>query len=469
MKLYQKLLSASLFVSLVAFFTHTLVAGSGGPGQARFFFTDPQNYSAGGAVIVLKKDNSTGVVTDITLDNTRVTLKKGNYFYGKLAPDCTGILEFEYPPANIYYSYELKWVKENNLYPNNAQIVSTNFFKFEENFLTGNLPYLVMLADLKVNGYDYDNNGTVTTDELLQTRAQWAQNCGFGGPVFYGIGGSPTPTMTSPTPSIGSTSPTPTIGTTSPTPTLRPTATATPTRVPTATATPTPGPSSFETVGFVNPGSVGITVPAGSNTFIFNLTSLTANQFAFYGYPTSYGPGINTPASGGITPGTSVPITLNVISTVIPGTYTGMQKLTAGPAYPYALIPFTVTVMTYVPTPTPTLRPTITPTRVPTPTATATPTPAFLTISGVGSTIATSNSAIVFWNTNLPASSMVKYGTASNRLTLTSGEIFADSIYHTVKLSGLVRRKTYYYQVYSRDYFNTLKTDGKTYSFTTLK
>jgi hypothetical protein len=454
-----RLIIAACLVLLFVQLTKVVLAGSGGPDHARFFFLDPQNYAAGGSVIILKKDSQTGIISDVTTDQTLVTLKTGNYYFGKLAPDCSGVLEFDYPPANSYYSYDLRWVKENNLYQNNVQILDTNFFKFGENFLTDHNPASVHYVSLQVNGFDFNGDGIVTPEELSQTRLLQNQNCGSGSVYYYGNGGSPTPTLWPTT--------TPTA-----TPTTSPTVTPIPTLVPTSTPTPTPTPISMNSLGFQDPGAITVTVSPGNIQFAFNLTSISATQFSFYSYPTSYGPGINTnPSSGGITPGQTISISISINSNVPLGVYTGYQKVVSsqGPNI-YAQIPFTVNVVQAVPTSTPNPLPTFTPTPTLMPTLIPTPTamPA-LSFTNVYVSSLTKTSANINWTTNLASTSLVKYGPSATRLDQSTAELLSNQQNHLISLSGLTKQKTYYYQIYSRDYTGLLKTDGKTYSFTTTK
>lgn len=93
--------------------------------------------------------------------------------------------------------------------------------------------------------------------------------------------------------------------------------------------------------------SVNVTVARGQRlTNVFSFTSIDANQFTLYGYPTSYGPGINSsPSSGGVGVGSTVPVTLEVISTVPAGVYTGRQRLLFYPGQVEKFVNFTVNVV----------------------------------------------------------------------------------------------------------------------------
>lgn len=74
-----------------------------------------------------------------------------------------------------------------------------------------------------------------------------------------------------------------------------------------------------------------------------------------YGYPTSYGPGINTtPASGGLTFGSSVQIYIEVNLNVPAGTYSGTQTVKNSQNNAGVIIPVTIKVVeSPVPTPSP--------------------------------------------------------------------------------------------------------------------
>lgn len=113
---------------------------------------------------------------------------------------------------------------------------------------------------------------------------------------------------------------------------------------------PTPTPS----LGLsISPSSVNVTGTAGSIVKVFDLTSTGANGFQFYGYPTSYGPGINWyPQSGGIIAGSTTPISVEIINTVPAGTYLGTGTLMNLQGQQMS-IPVTINVVQPTPTPTP--------------------------------------------------------------------------------------------------------------------
>lgn len=94
------------------------------------------------------------------------------------------------------------------------------------------------------------------------------------------------------------------------------TTTPAPTALP---VTPTPAHA------FTQPADVDVYITQGKEVQdVFSFTSITATQFAFYGYPTSYGPGINwVTADGGISLGKTVHVRMEAINTVPIGTYTG--------------------------------------------------------------------------------------------------------------------------------------------------
>jgi len=263
---------------------------------------------------------------------------------------------------------------------------------------------------------------------------------------FNETGVIPTPT---PRPTFAL-SPTPAV-TSTPTPIRTPT----PTWLPTATPIPTLTPVSMEELGFVNQGPVEVWVTPGQTTSAFNLISVTATQFTFLGYPTSYGPGINTtPASGGTVPGRSTSVGIQVNSNVPAGSYSGIQRLITTDQQQYAVIPFTVHVGQFEPTatPTPTVTSTPTPTSPPIVTVTPTiiPTPVPLSIFSVSGVATSSRTARVTWLTSVPATSVVQYGLKSNQLNQYAPENPALVTSHLVDLSNLQPGKKYFYQVHSR-------------------
>jgi len=78
----------------------------------------------------------------------------------------------------------------------------------------------------------------------------------------------------------------------------------------------------------VNPQSVDVTIQAGQTAKVLDVTSISSNGFSFYGYPTSYGPGINwSISSSGTVPGRTIPVSISVITKVPAGTYTGVGIL----------------------------------------------------------------------------------------------------------------------------------------------
>lgn len=87
---------------------------------------------------------------------------------------------------------------------------------------------------------------------------------------------------------------------------------------------PTPTPTAIPLGLQVNTKRIDVTVQAGNSVRALRVTSTGASGFQFYGYPTKYGPGINwLPASGGIIPGRSVDVVIQVNSNVPPGVYSG--------------------------------------------------------------------------------------------------------------------------------------------------
>lgn len=253
---------------------------------------------------------------------------------------------------------------------------------------------------------------------------------------------------------------TPTVTPTSvPSRTPTPSATASPTSTPTATATPTPTPVSMEELGFVNQEAVEVWVSPGQTVPAFSLTSISATQFTFLGYPTAFGSGINsTPASGGTLPGRTTQIGIQVVSNVPHGVYTGVQRIIAADIRTYAEIPVTVHVGQFSPTATPTQLPTATPTVVPTPVP--------LSISSVLASPVNSRVVDITWSTSVPSTSFVQYGTKATQLTSYSPELPDLVTAHLVKMQNLQPNKKYYYRVHSRSQSGEWATSA-VYSFTT--
>lgn len=89
---------------------------------------------------------------------------------------------------------------------------------------------------------------------------------------------------------------------------------------PTVTTAPTQASLGLQ----VSASSVDLTIEDGKSAKAFDITSTGATGFSLYGYPTEYGAGINwSVSSGGITPGSSVPVSVQVNSGINPGTYSG--------------------------------------------------------------------------------------------------------------------------------------------------
>lgn len=132
-------------------------------------------------------------------------------------------------------------------------------------------------------------------------------------------------------------------------------------------------------------------------------------------------------------------------------------------------------------TPTPTLLPTptltSTPTLIPTPTFIVTPTPnnspiptpsPTLGFANINATNITRNSATIVWQTNVPSTSRVKYGTSPTTLQTTTNEVLVCAMDHSVLLTNLRKGKRYFYVVESRDLQGVLHTSS-VYDFTTNK
>lgn len=117
----------------------------------------------------------------------------------------------------------------------------------------------------------------------------------------------------------------------------------TPTNKPVSQPTSTPLPAGAT----VSTNSVSITMNRGeTKNNVFSFTSTGATQFTLYGYPTSYGPGINwNPASGGMVSGQTVNVSLIINSNVPVGTYTGTGILKFEPGAIEKSVAFTITVI----------------------------------------------------------------------------------------------------------------------------
>src|SRR3989344_3180918 len=137
--------------------------------------------------------------------------------------------------------------------------------------------------------------------------------------------------------------------------------TAMPTRTPTITPTATPIPGGIGLT--IVPQSVSVTIAHGAITKVLDLTSVNQNQFTMYGYPTSFGPGINwSPAGGGIQVGSTIPISIFVSGTTLVGTYQGTGVVKNG-SNQQITFPVTVHVVQSASTPSPTQN--LSPTPVP--------------------------------------------------------------------------------------------------------
>ncbi|NUQ37112.1 MAG: S8 family serine peptidase [Caldilineales bacterium] len=112
------------------------------------------------------------------------------------------------------------------------------------------------------------------------------------------------------------------------------------------------------------------------------------------------------------------------------------------------------------PPPTATPTPTATPcTTCPTATPTATPQSAPPVISNVSATSITSSGAVILWQTNTSATSQVEYGLTTSYGSLSPFDATLKTS-HSVTLTGLKSRKTYYYRVRSQDSAGRLTVSG---------
>lgn len=120
--------------------------------------------------------------------------------------------------------------------------------------------------------------------------------------------------------------------------------TTTPNSAPTSALTPVP--TSTPLGATVSTKSVTLTMNRGeTKSNVFSFTSTGATGFTLYGYPTSYGPGINwNPSSGGMGVGSTTQASLSVNANVPVGTYTGTGRIQFTPSNAETTIAFTVTV-----------------------------------------------------------------------------------------------------------------------------
>lgn len=108
----------------------------------------------------------------------------------------------------------------------------------------------------------------------------------------------------------------------------------------------TPTPTLASNIGMtISVESVKVKIPAGSSFEVLNLTSTGADGFTMYGYPTTYGPGINwIPSSGGMVVGRGVPISIQVNQNVKSGIYTGTAVIKGLSGSAQVTLPVEVTV-----------------------------------------------------------------------------------------------------------------------------
>jgi hypothetical protein len=87
-------------------------------------------------------------------------------------------------------------------------------------------------------------------------------------------------------------------------------------------------------------------------------------------------------------------------------------------------------------------------------------------ITNVTNTTTTHNSAIIEWDTDEPADSLVKYGTESGNLNMSKNDTTYETP-HSIELTGLDSNTKYYYVVNSTDPSGNSNESEEVYNFTT--
>lgn len=115
---------------------------------------------------------------------------------------------------------------------------------------------------------------------------------------------------------------------------------------PISTPSPSPNASVSPQGVTISTNAVTLTLNRGeTKSNVFSFTSNQATSFVLYGYPTTYGSGINwNPTSGSISPGQTIQVGLSVSSNVPVGTYTGTGKLLFQPGNVEKFVAFSITV-----------------------------------------------------------------------------------------------------------------------------
>ena len=118
---------------------------------------------------------------------------------------------------------------------------------------------------------------------------------------------------------------------------------------PTPTSTLSPIPSVAPTATPIQVNELGITISnvknkltiqPGQTQSIFAITSIGSTGISMYGYPTTYGPGINWNLSSvGLTTGRTIEIKVQVNSNVLPGIYSGSATIISAPSQKRYIIP----------------------------------------------------------------------------------------------------------------------------------
>lgn len=144
--------------------------------------------------------------------------------------------------------------------------------------------------------------------------------------------------------------------------------------------TPTPTSIELDDLGIrISNLRSNFSLKPGESKQALTITSTGASGISMYGYPTSYGPGINwSISSAGLTKGRSIDISIEAINTVPPGTYKGKAIVISYPSNKKQVIGDIEVIVANdssvgIPTPTPTLTSGSASVQTPTPTSSQNP------------------------------------------------------------------------------------------------